>query len=236
MLDTPFVQIASISSDRTQVTTTTAPSSFWVGASGQMYAGSTMIRRSAPTSAVKSLSGNVLTFSSAIPTDVQVHDMLLNVNAIGTTVLVEGNTFMKNRAHGVLVKQSNALIQNNHLEGMTGPAAATLVDGCNWMEGAPVSNWTFRSNTIVQSQSQQTGPITPIMTVDGQVPVFANGAPTSNCQNVATKGVFQNITVVGNTITTDFAVVGISIRGALGVTVQSNVLNIPGISTPIQIL
>ena len=235
-INTAFTQIANISSDRTQVQTTSSPA-FWVGAIGQMFNGETMVRRSSPTPAVVALSGNTITFESTIPSDVQLYDLLINVNAISDTVLVEGNTFLNNRAHGALVKQPNALIQGNHFEGMTLQAVTTGVDGCYWMEGVPVWNWTFTSNTIVQSFAQQTQGPNPVLSIDAKVPVFENGVPNStNCQSIFSNGVFIDVTITDNVITTDFQVLGISVRGTTGMALMNNMLNIPGNTSTFEIL
>ena len=79
---------------------------------------------------------------------------------------------------------------------MTSPALLTQSDGCYWMEGRPMANWTVRNNRIVGVNSW--GPDFDVR-VNAEVAVFRDGVPTADCVSVSTPGVFANITVSGNT-------------------------------------
>merc|ERR1711991_1200266 len=93
---------------------------------------------------------------------------------------------------GVLLKQPNAVIRDCSFSGMTSPAIMSEIDGCYWMEGLPIHNWTVTRITVTN-----VGIWAPTnwVYVRATVPHFQHGEPTRKCVTADSVGVFQNVEV-----------------------------------------
>ena len=86
----------------------------------------------------------------ALPSAVGAY-ALVSIAERGPRALVQRSYFGNNRARGVLVKTSNALIEDCTFENTLGPAVQSYPDGCFWFESAAFTNWTLRNSTIISA-------------------------------------------------------------------------------------
>ena len=120
--------------------------------------------------------------------------------------------FLNNRARGILIQSSNARIEDNWFQGMTGPAIKVTCDVGRWWESGPSTNIVIRNNFISDCN-------------DG--PGSAQGAITVNADAPRLKpiaGVHRNIEISGNRIR-DVGGMGIFVSSASGVRIFQNRLS-----------
>jgi hypothetical protein len=216
-VNTPFARITAVNATTTASgsatilyltsTTPTAYSLFPVSSLIDFYDGRTLLplnhqsNRSSPLDWVRVVAQNAdddsITVMPAVESSLAaslMYALVSNAAGVAQSTYVRNTTFRNNRARGALVKQPNALVENCTFEGMTSPAIITNVDGCFWMEGRPVFNWTVR-NSVVRNVDLW-GPFNWIQ-AQAQVPVFdpATGIPTTTCVPASAVGVFRDITI-----------------------------------------
>ena len=119
-----------------------------------------------------------LTLSSPVPPGVGVFSVANSAQQYEGSLEVTDRVFRANRARGVLLKQSNVLCARNLFNSMTASAVITNIDACYWMEGQPVSNWSFVDNVV--HEVNVWGGLADVA-IDNSVPVFAKGVPTTQC-------------------------------------------------------
>ena len=207
-INTQFGRVVAISADRRTVRLQgykghlTSSAQFWAGARAEFFDGRTMAFKAfSPGTAAAISDAAGVTFSAPIPATVTLYDLVVNAGASVTGVLVDNVTFLNNRARGILMKQGGGVVRNCTFAGQTSPAILAQVDGCYWMEGRPFVGWTVQDSIIEGPDGF--GPAS-VVRVDGQVPKFVNGAPSTNlprdCLSVSLPGVFANVSVLSNTI------------------------------------
>ena len=237
-INTPFGRVDWISSDRKAVSLSgyggkpgSGNRNFLNGAVGEFFSGKLMTFLGFSSGTVSAVTERTVNFTAAIPTSVQVYDLVVNSNAQVDSVVVEDSSFLNNRARGVLLKQPHGVIRNSRFEGQSMHAIISEVDGCFWMEGRPFINWTVVNNTITQPDTF--GRPSTVIHVMGQVAVFdpATGKPTSQCKPIDIPGVFENVTIADNFIshgarlsTSSTHEGAISVYATKGVTVRDNVI------------
>lgn len=233
--NTPFGRIVSISADRKSIqiegySGAQVNGYFRTGDVGEIFNGRTMAF-CLFTSAVAFTPSVALgvTFSTPLPSSIQLYDLIVNNNAQAVQVRVSNSKFLNNRARGILMKQSNAIMIGNTISGQTSPAILSQIDGCFWMEGRPFVNWFVVNNQI--DSPDGFGPAT-VVHVRGVVPVFdsVTGKPTSQCQSVDLQGVFANISMTGNTISSRTGSVekSISVYATEALYISGNFIISPG--------
>jgi len=117
--------------------------------------------------------------------------------------------FLNNRARGILIQSSNARIEDNWFQGMTGPAIKVTCDVGRWWESGPTTNIVIRNNFISDCND---GPASSkgAITVDADAPGLRPVA-----------GVHQNIEITGNRIR-DVGGMAISISSGSQVRITQN--------------
>ena len=172
------------------------------GDTAQFFARATLLPLG--TAAVVGVGPNytVLLSAPGVPAGVGMYDAVNDAQQYAASLEVTDCVFRANRARGVLLKQSNVLCARNTFEGMTAAAVLTNIDACYWLEGHPVSNWSFVDN-VIREVNIWGG--TADIGIDNSVPVFAHGAPTTKCvpYALASPGaaVQRGLNISGNTIT-----------------------------------
>lgn len=113
------------------------------------FIGSTKI--TSPT--VYTTSEAVVTVSS-IPANMSAsYKNIRNLSRIGSRFVIEGNTFRKNRARGLLFYSPNGLVKNNTIEqtSLTGMIIGTATGDNTWNEGHSASNVIVEGNKILNT-------------------------------------------------------------------------------------
>jgi hypothetical protein len=78
---------------------------------------------------------HAVTFADPLPSQFAIYDLVVSKTQKPDWILIRNNTFTNNRARGLLLKQQNVLVINNHFLGSSGPAIQADPDGCYWFEG-----------------------------------------------------------------------------------------------------
>lgn len=196
-----------------------------VGDTAQFFARATLLPLGAAT-VVGVGPNHTVTLSAPVPPGVGVYDAVDDAQQYAATLEVTDCVFRANRARGVLLKQSNVLCARNVFDGMTASAAKTETNACHWMEGHPVTNWSFVDNTI--REVNVWGGFADVA-IDNSVPVFAHGAPTTKCvpYTLATPGaaVQRGLNISHNTFTQLSGMPAISVYSTDGAELRGNTVN-----------
>lgn len=183
------------------------------------------------TSQVASIGPNhTIVLSTPLPQGSGVYSLVNVAQEYPSTTLIFNNTFKNNRARGALLKVSNMLATGNTFEGTTLPAIKTETDGCYWLEGHPVANWSVQRNTFNECNLWLSG---GDIEVDNSVPVMKGGVPVPNTCT-SWKGmesqVQHNLNISGNTFTSLAS--AIHVVSTDGVEVLGNTITRGGTSPP----
>jgi len=152
-----------------------------------------------------------ITLDSPISEDLPKDSVVWN-QSTSPSLLVTKCKFLNNRARGILIQSSNARIEDNWFQGMTGPAIKVTCDVGRWWESGPTTNIVIRNNYISDCN-------------DG--PGSAEGAITVNADAPGLKpiaGVHRNIEISGNRIR-DVGGMGIFVSSAANVRIFQNRLS-----------
>ncbi len=177
---------------------------------------------------------NTIQLSSPAPPGASIYGLVNDANEYASTLTVTDSVFKNNRARGALLKQSNVFVARNIFDGCSASAAKTETDGCYWMEGHPVSNWSFVDNTLLEVNFWKG--LSDIV-IDNSVPIFKNGAPTAQCTpysaGVPGAAVQRGLNISGNAITQISGEAPIGVYSADGVEVRGNtIIRESGTPTP----
>ena len=139
---------------------------------------------------VSTSNGTVLVLTTAVPAFSR--GIVANGKQFADSVTVSNSTFSRNRARGILMKQSNVLIENNTFSNIQMMAIFfELGNGEGVTEGATFSNVTIRNNVFSGWN-----------TLNGGVPAIGQYAKAYNNYRVyGQEGPFlENITITNNTM------------------------------------
>ena len=152
-----------------------------------------------------------ITLDSPVSEDLPKDSVVWNQSASPSLVVTKCK-FLNNRARGILIQSSNARIEDNWFQGMTGPAIKVTCDVGQWWESGPSTNIVIRNNYISDCN-------------DG--PGSAQGAITVNTDAPGMKpiaGVHRNIEISENRIR-DVGGMGIFVSSAANVRILQNRLS-----------
>jgi hypothetical protein len=234
---TIFIAIANVSSDRLTLTmagrngvATDPRGLFALGDAVNFFSRSSLVPNG-PVGSVASLTSTTMLLALPLPTTVSQFDLINNPGSYATYVEISDTVFRNNRARGALLKQGNVLVTGCTFDHCTGSAMKTETDGCYWMEGHPVSNWTIAGNTITGC-NYATATMPGDIEVDNSVPVFIGGVPTTTCTAVAGSPVQSGITISNNTFFQDAGSSAVAMYAAAGVRIEGNIV-VRAPSTPV---
>ena len=152
-----------------------------------------------------------ITLDSPVREDLPKDSVVWN-QSTSPSLVVTKCKFLNNRARGILIQSSNARIEDNWFQGMTGPAIKATCDVGQWWESGPSTNIVIRNNYISDCN-------------DG--PGSAEGAITINADAPGLKpiaGVHRNIEISENRIR-DVGGMGIFVSSAANVRIFQNRLS-----------
>ena len=152
-----------------------------------------------------------ITLDSPVSEDLPKDSVVWN-QSTSPSLVVTKCKFLNNRARGILIQSSNARIEDNWFQGMSGPAIKVTCDVGRWWESGPSTNIVIRNNFISDCN-------------DG--PGSAQGAITVNADAPGLKpiaGVHRNIEISGNRIR-DVGDMGIFVSSAADVRILQNRLS-----------
>lgn len=152
-----------------------------------------------------------ITLDAPVSEDLPKDSVVWN-QSTSPSLVVTKCKFLNNRARGILIQSSNARIEDNWFQGMTGPAIKVTCDVGRWWESGPSTNIVIRNNFISDCN-------------DG--PGSAQGAITVNADAPGLKpiaGVHRNIEISGNRIR-DVGGMGIFVSSAADVRIFQNRLS-----------
>ena len=152
-----------------------------------------------------------ITLDSPVSEDLPKDSVVWN-QSTSPSLVVTKCKFLNNRARGILIQSSNARIEDNWFQGMTGPAIKVTCDVGRWWESGPTTNIVIRNNFISDCN-------------DG--PGSAQGAITVNADAPGLKpiaGVHRNIEISGNRIR-NVGGLGIFVSAAANVRIFQNRLS-----------
>jgi len=149
-----------------------------------------------------------ITLDSPVSEDLPKDSVVWN-QSTSPSLVVTKCKFLNNRARGILIQSSNARIEDNWFQGMTGPAIKVTCDVGRWWESGPTTNIVIRNNFISDCND---GPASSkgAITVDADAPMLRPVA-----------GVHRNIEITGNRIR-DVGGMAISISSGSQVRITQN--------------
>lgn len=109
------------------------------------------------------------------PIEITPGDRIANTSRNGNDFIIRGNSVLNNRGHGIKVRASNGLIENNILDGSS-RAAIALVPDLNYNEAGYSLNVTIQNNLIKNIGTERS---LFYFTTPGAISVCANGWSTA---------------------------------------------------------
>jgi len=154
------------------------------------------------------------------PIETAPGDRIANSNRSGNDFILRGNTILNNRGHGIKVRASNGVIENNVLDGCS-RAAIALVPDLNYNEAGYSVNVAIQNNLIKNIGTERS---LFYFTTPGAISVCANGwsvvGPPGAPYYAPPYG-HQSITIDGNYFDNNRAV-NILITSSYDITVSNN--------------
>ena len=201
--------------------------SFGVGDTINFYNRSSMALLGSSTVASVG-ANNTIILSSEVPAGVGLYDLVLAKTNFADYVEITDCTFRSNRARGALVKSSNAFIARNLFDGCSLSGLKTETDGCYWLEGRPVTNWTAVNNTFRSLNYWGEGSPDSLgdIAIDNSVPLFKDGVPTTTCIPYSGNHseIQTGITISGKIFESGFSKAAATIWSTNGLKVSGNSL------------
>lgn len=138
----------------------------------------------------------VAQFRDNLPSSVRKFDLIGSLSAL-PALLVKNCIFRSNRARGILVTTSNAIITNCTFDHTSGPGIEIMPDGWYWFQSSTVKNLTIaecRFNNVDYGAAKDQADImlVPI------VPVYVNGTPSTQGQPLTQGQVDSDIVISKN--------------------------------------
>ena len=107
---------------------------------------------------------------------------------IPQNVVIRNNQFHDNRARGILMGGSNALVVNNQIERVTMEAVLVTADDSYWYEGPGAQNVTIENNTIVSVNRFPASNLPDAISAGTSVPTTYSGSIGTPIQNLIVQG------------------------------------------------
>lgn len=151
-------------------------------------------------------------------------DLIDNPKRSGSGFTVANNTIRNHRARGILIKASDGLITNNHIDGSGVAGIVLSPEPWPWMESGAASNVLIRGNWLKNCGWEHDN---PYASQAGTITVACRGSVSNEVY--AASGVQQDIAIVGNCIE-DCAGVNLLVASTRGLLIASNRFTRPGLS------
>ncbi len=154
------------------------------------------------------------------PIETSPGDRITNSNRTGNDFVLRGNTILNNRGHGIKVRASNGVIENNVLDGCS-RAAIALVPDLNYNEASYSVNVSIHNNLIKNIGTERS---LFYFTTPGAISVCANGWSAAGPPGSPTYSPpfgHQSITIDGNYFDNCRAV-NILLTSSYDITVSNN--------------
>lgn len=158
---------------------------------------------------------------TSLPTGVGLYDLVLNTAARPASVTLTNCTFRSNRARGALLPALNVAVTNCTFDHTSGPAVLVQPDGCFWLEGGPVSNWTFMNNRVTGCNYGAASDVADVL-LSSCVPTYSNGKPTTSGSAVTAFPVHADVSILGNSFVTEIGETPVALYGVTRVNVTNN--------------
>jgi parallel beta-helix repeat protein len=107
---------------------------------------------------------------------------------IPQNVVIRNNQFHDNRARGILIGGSNALIENNQIQRVTMEAVLVPADSGYWYEGPGAQHVTVQNNTIVSANRFPASNYPDVISAGISIPSGFSGVIGAPIQDVVVQG------------------------------------------------
>jgi len=170
------------------------------------------------------INSQTVSFQSDLPSNLKQYDLIGTASDIASLVST-GNVYKCNRARGNLLKVHNMLIFNNTYHGITGAAIQTDPDGVNWFEAGAIAGLTISDSTFIgNNYGIARQPQAADIYITAFVPIFKDGVPTEEQEDLTTGQIHQNINIADNYFVQDSGQVAIFVNAGDGINITNNVI------------